>query len=415
MGGKAYSWCSLGAALTAASFALPALAQQQNLAVPIVAAQERPVTFIAGTSVTWDSNPLRLTDTDDVQALTGKSSRSDRIVSAYAGIRLDKPYAQQRFQAEVLKSAYRYENFSYLNFDPLDYRGAWLWQLSPRLSGVISADRTEALANYADFRNVAQRNVRTTENQALSADWSAFGGWHVLGAVARREVKNSVPFSQLPGYDGRGGETGAKYEWAPDRTMGIIFRSRDISYVDQPLDPVTLQDDGGHVTDRELFATWRLSGKSDLEGRVAAVDYRSNHFRERDFSGPTGRLAFNWTPTGKLKLSLLASRDLGLWNTDYASYRVDKAIALVPAWQISGTASVRVSLRRFTTDYRNPVPAFTGPLRKDTSNAADLTLDWSPRRNLVLTGNVQRELRDSNDPTGDFQRTAARLDVSFLF
>ena len=60
-------------------------------------------------------------------------------------------------------------------------------------------------------------------------------------------------------------------------------------------------------------------------------------------------------------------------------------------------------------------PAFTGPLRKDTSNAADLTLDWSPRRNLVLTGNVQRELRDSNDPTGDFQRTAARLDVSFLF
>jgi hypothetical protein len=280
---------------------------------------------------------------------------------------------------------------------------------------VISADRTEALANYADFRNVTQRNVRVTENQALSANWSVFGGWHVLAGVAKRDVKNSVPFTQQPGYHGTGGDGGVRYEFAPDRAFGFNLRSRDITFVDEPLDPVTLQDDGGHQNERELFATWRFSGKSDVEARVADVDFRSNHFSERDFSGPTGRFTFNWTPTGKLRISLVASRDIGLWTADYASYRVDKAIALVPAWQITGTSSVRLSLRRGTTDYRNPIPSFTGLLRKDTAKAADLTLDWSPRRNLVLTGNVQRELRDSNDPTGDFQRTAARLDVSFLF
>src|SRR2546425_941976 len=130
----------------------------------------------AGASVTWDSNVFRLPDSLAGLAPNGKS---DRISAMYVGLRIDKPYAQQRVLLDATSTAYRHDRFSYLDFDALDYRGAWQWHLTPRVSGVLSAERSQSLVNYADFRNITQRNVRTAENRRASADWLMFGGWHL--------------------------------------------------------------------------------------------------------------------------------------------------------------------------------------------------------------------------------------------
>src|SRR6266550_7672268 len=194
-------------ALMSLFLALPAAAQQPPASdeeppaevqqPPPVAVQEHPVMALIGSSLTWDSNVFHLPSSVDAQALLGKPAKSDRISATYAGLRVDKPYAQQRFLLELTETAYRYDNFSFLDFNALQYQGSWQWHFTPRVSGTLAADRTEALVNYTDFRNASQRNVRTVQNRSLSMDAWLFGGWHLVGAATQQAATNSVSFLQL--------------------------------------------------------------------------------------------------------------------------------------------------------------------------------------------------------------------------
>src|SRR5438309_11453780 len=301
-------------ALTGLFLALPAAAQQPAASdeeppayveqPPVVATQEHPVMVLIGSSVTSDSNVFHLPVSADPQALVGRRGKSDRISTTYAGLRLDKPYAQQRFLLDVTETAYRYDNFKFLDFNALQYQGAWQWHVTPRVSGTLAADRTEALVNYTDFRDPSTRNVRTVDNRLLSMDAWLFGGWHLLGAARQQAAKNSAQFVQFGSSRVMGGEGGVKYVAGSDSSVTFNLRSVVGHFTDRVEEPVTLVDDGFRRSESELLATWIVSGKSTLDGRLARVEYHSSHFAERDFTGSAARLGYRWAPTATLMLHL---------------------------------------------------------------------------------------------------------------
>src|SRR3954463_531002 len=127
------------------------------------------VNVVVGDTLSHDSNVFRLPSSSPPPA--GFTSRSDVFNTHFVGLRLNKPYALQRFQADVTKSAIRYNNFSTLDSDTLNYRAAWLWALTPRLTGTLSTDQTQGQASFAQFGGT-QRNLTTTENTTFSVD-----GW----------------------------------------------------------------------------------------------------------------------------------------------------------------------------------------------------------------------------------------------
>jgi len=116
---------------------------------PVAAEQEHPVVVAVGSSVTWDSNIFRLPESADPQAQLGSSTKSDRISTTYAGLRVDKPYAAAALSARRHRDGDPLRQFLLLDFDPVQYRGEWQWHLTPRVSGALGADRTEALATTA--------------------------------------------------------------------------------------------------------------------------------------------------------------------------------------------------------------------------------------------------------------------------
>src|SRR5438874_1699956 len=262
----------------------------------MAAGQERPLMVLVGGSVTHDSNVFRLPQSADTQARTGRPTRSDRISSMYTGLRLDKPYAQQRFLLDLTVSAYRYDNFSFLDFNALQYRSAWQWHLTPRWSGVLSADREQALVSYADFRDLAQRNVRTMENRWLAVDGWLFEGWHLLAGLRQQEVRNSAPFVQLGSFRASGGDGGVRYVAGAGNSVDFRVRVLDGRYTDRTADPATLLDDGFSRVESEALATWIVTAKSTFDARIARVDYRATHFAQRDFSGTAARLGYRWAP-----------------------------------------------------------------------------------------------------------------------
>jgi exopolysaccharide biosynthesis operon protein EpsL len=378
-----------------------ALAAQSSLAQ-----QDRPVMAVVGASATWDSNVFKLAES--------AGRRSDRILSDYVGLRIDKPYAQQRFLLDATATAYRYRSFSNLNFNAFQYRAAWQWHLSPRVSGSVSADRSQSLANFADFRNSTQRNVITSENQNATVDGLVFGGWHLVGGVLHQESRATITF-QVQSYRATGGEAGIKYLAVSGNSVAFNVRSLAGRYIDRPLDALRFIDDRFKRTESEVLANWAVTGRSALDGRLARIDYRSNRFSQRDFSGTAASASYRWTPAGKLSLNFGASRDLGPWQDDRASYRVDKRLSFGPSWQFSARAALRFSVERITTDYRQPVVAFAGPSRRDTFNVAQIGVDWKPLRNLSVNASLQRQRRTSTDATVEFNANVASGSASLMF
>ena len=369
---------------------------------------------LIGSSVTWDSNVFHLPDSVDPQAQLGRSAKSDRISATYAGLRVDKPYAQQRFLLELTETAYRYDNFSLLDFNALQYQGSWQWHFTPRVSGTLAADRTEALVNYTDFRDPSTRNVRTVDNRLLSVDAWLFGGWHLLGAARQQAAKNSAQFVQLGSSRVTGGEGGVKYVAGSGSSVTFNLRSVVGHFTDRVADPVTLVDDGFRRSESELLATWIVTGKSTLDGRLARVDYHSSHFAERDFTGSAARLGYRWAPTAKLSLNLAVSRDLQPWQDDFASYRVDTRLSFGPRWELGARTALAMTLDHVASDFRNPVVP-GGPDRRYAFRSAQLALDWQLLRNVSVKASLQRNLQTSTDPTVPFSATVATLDASLMF
>jgi len=365
--------------------------------------QDRALMLQAGGSLAWDSNLFRRSE-----------AQSERIRTGYVGLRLDKSYRQQRWYLDVTETAYRYANFSFLDFNAFNYRGGWAWHLGPRVSGVLSAERAQALVNYGLFRDATVRNVRTAERYLANGEGELATRWHLLAGLLAEEAKYSAVFAQQPGYRASGGEAGLKYLTRADRYVSFKWIGLKADYIDRPLDPLALLDDGYRRSEAQLAASWRLSGKTALDARLAHVAYRSPHFGARDFSGNTGMLAFRWGATAKLTLDLGLVRDMAPWVDNFTSYRVEERASLGAAWELATRTTLRASVGHFRADYRNPVVPLTGAARSDTGEAAELRAEWRVLRNVLFNAGWQHYRQDSNDPLSRFAGRIVTLGGSLL-
>jgi exopolysaccharide biosynthesis operon protein EpsL len=367
------------------------------------AQQDRPLMVRAGGSLTTDSNIFR-----------SPEARAERIAGAFVGLRLDQPYRQQHFFVDVTQGAYRHDNFPHLDFDPLQYRAAWSWHLTPRVSGQLGAERAESLVSYADFRDPSQRNVRTAENRFVSADAWLFSGWHLLGALRREDLDYSVPFPQEGSYRGNAVEGGVRYDTRAGSSLSAGLRSLHADY-DRPLDPVALRDDAFVRKERELRGVWRSSGKTSVDARIARVEHRSANFDARSFSGTAGALGAHWAATGKLALRAALSRDLEPWTDSFASYRVNQRLIVSPEWQLSARTALRLALERADAEYRGAPASSAAAGRRDQLSAAQLALEWHALRNLRLYASLQRQRQTSSDAAAQWRASGATLGGSLLF
>jgi exopolysaccharide biosynthesis operon protein EpsL len=387
------------------------------LAPPAFGDEHDAINLVLGASLTHDANVFRLPD--NAPPLAGFSTKSDRISVAYAGVRIDKPYAQQRFQLDATNTSTRYDTFSFLNFDTFDYRGAWLWSLTPHVSGTLGTEHKQALVPFSDYRGL-ERNVRTSDSRRFSLDGWIFGGWHLLAGASQSELKNDVQFLAQADSRFTDGEAAVKYVVASDSWLALTRRSSQGDYLNLVADPVNLVDNRYRQEETEIKGAWNLGGKSVLNGRLASLERRHEHFAQRNFSGTAGQLDYTWAPTDKLRLPLSAKRDISSWwesssITASSSYRVTHTISLAPTWQVDAKTAVRLRFDRMRIDYRGPVNADPRPARGDTLRSAQVALDWTPLRSVAFSASLERDSRATNNPGFQFGDTIGSLSVSLMF
>lgn len=374
--------------------------------------------FVAGTTVRHEDNLFRLPASltpAALQVLIGQPAKSDDVRVGYLGIQLDKAYSQQQLHLDVTATTYRYKNFSRLNFDAFDYAGYWNWHVTQRLSGKLSADHKQTQANFAGTTNYSGNNTTTTESRRFDADWWALGGWHLLGSASQYKSRNSQLNVAEDSFIQNSGDTGIRYVAESGSTLTLLARKSRGEYAERRLNAASLLDTGYRQADTELQMAWRLSGKSRLDGRLTRLDRKHDNFAQRDYSGTAGRLDYTLTPTGKFLAKLSAARGIASYQETAHSYYVNDSLTFAPVWQIGPKTALRLNLEQSRRDYLGGavVPPAAG--RQDRTSTAQLSLDWSPLRALVLTATLQRDSRRSNQANLDFKANAASITAQISF
>jgi exopolysaccharide biosynthesis operon protein EpsL len=360
-----------------------------------------------GVTVSYDSNFFR-----DPAIL--RDAQSDTIVTGFVGFHIDKPYGQQRLRLDAIATAYRYHNFSYLNFEGLDYRAAWDWRLTSRLSGTLSANRTQTPTQFQDTFS-RQSDVTTNKNYAFNVDGWLFGGWHILLGIAYSNLSSQQESLQgSPDFRETRGDAGIRYLFQSGSSIDALWRRVDGEQDSQVINNVIVVSSENYKEDQyELRANWIVSAASTVTGRVTNFDRRYDVTPQNDFSGTGGELGWSWSPTSKLSMRLAATRNIVPWQSLTSNHRVSNVFSFAPTWQATAITRVYLSYQRTYDDY--PATSATTPERKDTTGIAVLGLNWLALRSLTIGASVQYQNRTSNNPLVEYDTTIARISASLSF
>jgi exopolysaccharide biosynthesis operon protein EpsL len=386
---------------------------------PAYADAEDTLNFLVGASLYRDDNVFHLAPGLDPHSVGLTAGRSDTVRSGQLGLRIDKAWSLQRVQLDAATSNNRYSNYSYLSYNANTYRGAWLWQLTPRLTGTLSADRQQSLVNYADYRNFTERNVRTLENRHFDADWWLHGSWHLVGGLTQNDLRNGSSFVQEENYRLRFAEAGAKYVAESGSWVSLVGRDGHGSYPNIMPSAASQVDNDFRQRELELRANWQVSARSTLDGRIAHLARRHANFQARDYGGTIARLNYLWSPTAQVQIGLTAAREIGSYQ-DFrlpyytSSYQVTDSLSLAPIWNFSAKAALRLKYDSSRRRYKGEIQP--GLLqRKDTPHSLLAGLDWMPTRTLTLSCTLQRDHRGSNVPGFDYDDNSIGLNAQLLF
>ncbi len=367
---------------------------------PVWADAEDALNFSLGATASWEDNLFRLANSTNTTAALGKPQRSDQIITTNAGVKFDKTYSLQRVQLEAEAIDNRYKTFDYLNYTAFNYRAAWLWHLTPNVSGTLKADRQQVLNNFSDYLDsnnlpIRRRSIQTNESRVFDVDALVGGGWHLLGGALELRSRNSEAFNAVGDYVQTEGNFGTKYVSLSENSITLLERISKGTYQGRVADPVNQLDSGFDQNESEARLNWRLSGKSLIDGRLSYLTRKHDNFSSRNYSGVTGRLVYLWTPTGKLSFNTSVSRNLLSFQQATNSYYVDDTFSIGPVWQFAAKTSLRFNFDYSQRNYYGPITPVAA-LRKDKVRTFLIAADWKPTRTVTVTGAVQREARSSN-------------------
>jgi len=373
--------------------------------ISLAAQPEDAVNFAIGAAMRYEDNLFRIDDDTDPRGIAGKSRRSDLITTTNIGIKIDKLYAQQRFQLDLEAIKNDYQTYDYLDFTAKNYRAAWLWHLTPNLSGTILLDRQQSQSSFADFLNgnnqvIQQQSLQTNESRVFNADWLVGGGLHLLGGVSEFRSRNdSAAFNAVGDYVQDGVEVGVKYVARSENSISLIQRESTGDVNGRPVNPFTQFDSGFKQRETEAELNYRLTGKSYIDARLGYIKREHDNFPSRDYDGIDGQVAYIWTPTGKLRIVSSLSRSYGSYQQAFNSYYISDTLAIAPVWEVTAKTKIRAKYSYSERDYHGAISLAgvpEGELREDKVQALSLAAEWQATRSILVTGTLQHEVRNSN-------------------
>lgn len=385
------------------------------LVTPLAAQEEPRVRLRVGYAVQTDSNLFRLPAGTDTMSLLGTSSGSDRIGITTLGANFQTRQGLQSFRLDASVVDYKYQKFSHLSFTGTNYNLAWLWALTPRLTGSLMADRKETLNSYTDYQGYSLRNERLDTSTHFNLVYEIDGPWRLLTGVSQARQSNQQALIAGGDFSSSSAHVGLRHVYASGSTLSYRWIASDGRYLNRTLSSQALLDDRYTQSDHELRFHGVMGDGMHLDAHLTHISREHPHFPQRDFSGVNAGTSFNWALSSKTTLALSYARELGAYATSYSNYSQADRLSLSPVWLIS--ARTQLGLRHSGTriDFLGSPTGGAPSNRQDTWRDTTLFFSWQPRDPWTLMTSVQRQRRNSTLAGLDFETTLVSLSAQYSF
>jgi exopolysaccharide biosynthesis operon protein EpsL len=362
-------------------------------------------------NVTYDSNVFRISRNLDSVAAIGTSDRSDTVYTTSLGFGLDVPVSLQRFRLGYVWYDARYQNFKDVNHRGHAANAAYLWSITPRITGELGYTEQEGLASFANIQG-RRPDLVTSRMAYANGAWMMTPSWRLHSDLNANQTEHS-DVRALNDLETGSAEVGVDYVTAQDNRIGVAVRGErgrtpdDQRLLGQPFDNAYTQTGVG------MQARWVASGHSRFDGRVDYTRRQYEQLTQRNYAGPTFRATYTWTPTGKITVATTAQRDIAPLEDITTSFVLVTGVSVRPDWAITDKINIRGNFGYARWDYRGD-PVLGGDFEHRVRTAGVSVL-YRPAARIAISGGVARESRSSTLVNGDYTVDTATLEARIGF
>jgi exopolysaccharide biosynthesis operon protein EpsL len=362
-------------------------------------------------NVTYDSNVFRLSEKLDPAISIGDSRKGDTIFTTAAGFNFDAPVSLQRFQVSAAFLDSRYSHFKDVDHHGHTLSAAWLWSITPRITGALGYQEEKTLANFANIQS-RRPDLITSRTAFANGAWMLTPSWRLHGDLAANRTDHTEA-ADLQDLENGAAEVGLSYVTAQENRIGFDVRSERGRSPEERIVAGIPFDNEYTQAGIGVLTRWVLTGHSRFDGRADYIRRRYDQFPERNYSGPTFRATYTWTPTGKITVATIAQRDIAPLEDINTSFVLVTSLTVRPDWQISEKLNLRGNFAYAKWDYRGD-PAL-GLDFEHRVKTAGVSLLWRPFTRVSLSGGIAREERTSTLATGDYKVNQATVEARIGF
>jgi hypothetical protein len=377
--------------------------------------EPNPWYFGASETLTHESNLYRIgtNAAGQAQTLPPGTSASDLVSNTALIGGIDQPFGRQRARGSINAGQSRYKNNRKLDTPTYTLDLALDWATIERFSGTLSLGARQSQAKYDTVTTngvVATRpNVANNRNIEALGRMGLVSKLSIEARLGYSEVRYSAVDYQRNDYQQQVASLGINFRPSGLLTLGSALRqTRGEHPKFQPLGADQYLADNFTRNDLDFSANWQPSQVSQLTGRLSATrtHYASQSLRDSDAT--TGNLAWNWQPTGKLKLRTELRRDYGqdgqladfgaIAGSGVVDYnRTSTTLRLSADEQISAKTSLTAAIQQAHRTLVNTAVVPAGTLATENGGDDTLTVSlgarWAPSRSTLLGCNLSREQR----------------------
>jgi hypothetical protein len=358
-----------------------------------------------------DSNVFSL-DSGASQISTNGSAPSDTFF-AY-GAKLDGKYlwGLQSFSASFGANEYKYQRFTELDHDAYSFDGGWKWKANSILDGSLDVARQRSMVQFQDLRiDQTSLSVQTVQRESGLFNLKATSHWQIQGSAYTSQLEQPNQGAPDLKLTESGTTAGLRYVGFTGFTSGVTAGYITGSYQGA----VTTGTTGTsinptyHQYNEGLTATYQ-SVRSTFDGQIG-YSRRSSSAGTDETGGLTGALSFTEKLSSKTSFRLNLSRAIENYIANSGS-EIDTSAGGNVSWQ--ATYKLGVSLGYSYTHASFPAQG-TDPSvsdRVDHAQNATFSLNYEPRRWLLIKPYANYSTRSSNVLGGDYNATSFGVSVT---
>jgi exopolysaccharide biosynthesis operon protein EpsL len=367
--------------------------------------------------LTYDDNLFRLANqVDPDKVLQPGMSKSDIINQLSAGTRIDYRVSRQRLLIDLRVDDNRFVNNQGLNNVSTSDRATWKWKIGKNWSWDMGYGYKRSLASFA-YTQFFLKDMLSEHNAFANLEYTWHPRWKIntglrwLDSTHSNELRSFLDLQSITGL------IGLTYATPANNSVGLEYRYTDADLPNRKLTDFALVDNHYRSQNASAVMAWRLTGKTQLEGRFGYTTLENRHFTARDFSGPTWRVSLNWSATAKTQLNLSTWRDLQPSQTVDASYMVAQGVGLFPSWRVTEKLSLSGRISYESVDFEGDPGLASGVLgvRRDKVLTGRLGLNYTPLKHIELGLAYQAERRTSSRQLADFDDNSVFGSVAVRF